>query len=83
MIVVCVYVTALQQYDNWSAVTHSGSHRGEYFLGTLCTKHVLNTLAYLNIVANHVHPFKSSLYPSSHGYFQQVNVLCQRAQLVS
>ncbi len=34
-------------------------------------KHCLNTTAYLSIVADHVHPFMSTVCQSSDGYFQQ------------
>ncbi len=37
-------------------------------------EHRLNATAYLNIVADHVHPFMTTVYPSSDGYFQQGNV---------
>ncbi len=42
-----------------------------YFLGTLChtplvpIEHRLNATAYLSIVADHVHPFMTTVYPSS------------------
>ncbi len=34
-------------------------------------EHCLNTTAYLSIVADHVHPFMTTVYPSSDGYFQK------------
>ncbi len=34
-------------------------------------EHHLNTTAYLSIVADHVHPFITTVYLSSDGYFQQ------------
>ncbi len=37
-------------------------------------EHCLNATAYPSIVADHVHPFKTTVYPSSDGYFQQDNV---------
>ncbi len=37
-------------------------------------EHHLNATAYLSIVADHVHPFMTTVYPSSDGYFQQDNV---------
>ncbi len=36
-------------------------------------EHRLNATAYLSIVADHVHPFMTTVYPSSDGYFQQDN----------
>ncbi len=46
-------------------------------------EHRLSTTAYLSIVANHVHPFMTTLYPSSDGYFQQDNAPCLKAQIIS
>ncbi len=40
-------------------------------------EHRLNTTAYLSIVADHVHPFITTVYPSSDGYFQQDNAPSQ------
>ncbi len=37
-------------------------------------EHCLNATDYLSIVADHVHPFMTTVYPSSDGYFQQDNV---------
>ncbi len=37
-------------------------------------EHCLNATAYLSIVAEHVHPFMNTVYPSSDGYLQQDNV---------
>jgi len=34
--------------------------------------HRLNASAYLSFVSDHVHPFMAATYPSSDGYFQQV-----------
>ncbi len=47
------------------------------------TEHCLNTTAYLSIVADHVHPFMTTVYPSSDGYFQQGNAPCHKAQIIS
>ncbi len=41
------------------------------------------TTAYLSIVADHVHPFLTTVYPSSDGYFQQDNAPCHKAQIIS
>ncbi len=46
-------------------------------------EHRLNTTAYLSIVANHVHPFMTTVYPSSDGYFQKDNAPCHKAQILS
>ncbi len=46
-------------------------------------EHRLNTTAYLSIVADHVHPFMTTVYPSSDGYFQQDNAPCHKAQIIS
>ncbi len=54
---------------------------------TLCLlvpiEHCLNTTAYLSIVDEHVHPFMTTVYPSSDGYFQQDNAPCHKAQIIS
>ncbi len=34
-------------------------------------EHCLNATVYLSIVADHVHPFMTTVYPSADGYFQQ------------
>ncbi len=46
-------------------------------------EHRLNATAYLNIVADHVHPFMTTVYTSSDGYFQQDNAPCHKAQIIS
>ncbi len=46
-------------------------------------EHRLNATAYLRIVAERVHPFMATVYPSSDGYFQQDNTLCHKAQIIS
>ncbi len=46
-------------------------------------EHCLNTTAYLSIVADHVHPFMTTVYTSSDGYFQQNNAPCHKAQIIS
>ncbi len=46
-------------------------------------EHRLNTTAYLRFVADHVHPFMTTVYPSSDGYFQQDNAPCHKAQIIS
>ncbi len=35
-------------------------------------EHCLNATAYLSIVADHVHPFMTTVNSSSEGYFQQM-----------
>ncbi len=42
-------------------------------------RHHLNATAYLSIVADHVHHFMTTVYPSSDGYFQQDNAPCHKA----
>ncbi len=55
-----------------------------YTLGPLVPiEHRLNVTAYLSIVADHVHPFMTTVYPSSDGYFQQDNASCHKAQIIS
>ncbi len=46
-------------------------------------EHRLNAKAYLSIVADYVHPFMTTVYPSSDGYFQQDNAPCHKAQIIS
>ncbi len=46
-------------------------------------EHRLNTTVYLSIVADHVHPFMTTVYPSSDVYFQQDNAPCHKAQIIS
>ncbi len=46
--------------------------------------HHLNATVYLSIVADHVHPFMTTVYPSSDVlYFQQDNASCHKAQIIS
>ncbi len=55
-------------------------------LGPLVSiEHHLNATAYLipSIVADHVHPFMTTVYPSSDGYFQQNNAPCHKDQIIS
>ncbi len=46
------------------------------------SKHRLNATASLSIVADHVHPFMTTVYPSSYGYFQQNNAPFHKAQII-
>ncbi len=46
-------------------------------------EHRLYSTAYLSIVADHVHPIITTVYPSSDGYFQQDNAPCHKAQIIS
>ncbi len=46
-------------------------------------EHRLNATAYLSIVADHVHPFMTTVYTSSDEYFQQDNAPCHKAQIIS
>ncbi len=46
-------------------------------------EHCLNATAYLSIVTDHIHPFMTTAYPSSDGYFQQDNAPCHKAQIIS
>ncbi len=43
----------------------------------------LNATACLSIVADHVYPFMTTVYPSSDEYFQQDNAPCHKAQIIS
>ncbi len=46
-------------------------------------EHCLNTTANLSIVGDHVHPFMTTVYPSSDVYFQQYTTPCHKAQIIS
>ncbi len=46
-------------------------------------EHRLNSTVYLSIVADHVHPFMTTVNPSSDEYFQQDNAPCHKAQITS
>ncbi len=46
-------------------------------------EHCLNATAYMSIVADHVHPFMTTVYPSCVDYFQQDNAACHKAQIIS
>ncbi len=46
-------------------------------------EHRINATAYLSIVADHVHPFITTVSPSSNDYFQQDNAPCHKAQIIS
>ncbi len=46
-------------------------------------EHRLNATAYLNIVADHVQPFMTTVYPSLDGYLPQGNAPCHKAQIIS
>ncbi len=46
-------------------------------------EHLLNTIVYLSIVADHIHPFMTTVNPSFDGYFQQDNAPCHKAQIIS
>ncbi len=46
-------------------------------------EHHLNATAYLSIVADRVHPFMTTVFPSSDCYFQQDNAPCHKAQIIS
>uniref|UniRef100_A0A3B4Z7B4 Transposase Tc1-like domain-containing protein n=1 Tax=Stegastes partitus TaxID=144197 RepID=A0A3B4Z7B4_9TELE len=46
-------------------------------------EHRVNATVYLSIVAGHVHPFMTTVYPSIDGYFQQDNAPCHKAPIIS
>ncbi len=46
-------------------------------------EHRSNATVYLSIVADHVHPFMTTMYPSSDDYFQQYNAPRHKAQIIS
>ncbi len=46
-------------------------------------EHHLNAKTSLSIVSDHVHPSRTTVYPSSDGYFQQDNAPCHKNQIIS
>ncbi len=46
-------------------------------------EHHLNATDNLSIVADHVHPFMTTVHTSSDGYFQQDNAPCHKAQILT
>lgn len=44
-------------------------------------KHLLNAIAYLDIVHDHVHSFMSTVHTSADGYFQQNNMTCNKTKM--
>ncbi len=62
------------------------AHFGAQSTGTtrlVPIEHRLNATAHLSIVADHVHPFMTTVYPSSDGYFQQDTAPYHKAQIIS
>ncbi len=60
-----------QAHQNWT-------------LGSLVPiEHRSNATVYLSVVADHVHPFMTTVYPSSNGYFQMDNASRHKAQIIS
>ncbi len=52
-------------------------------LGSLVPiEYCLNATAYLSIVADHVHPFMTTVYPSFWCYFQQDNAPCHNTHII-
>lgn len=52
-------------------------------LGSVLIEHRVNATAYLSIVADHVHPFMTTVYPSSDGYIQQDNLAYHKVWIIS
>jgi len=46
-------------------------------------EHCLKATACLSIVADHVHPFMTTVYSFAYGYFQQDNAAYHKAQIIS
>ncbi len=46
-------------------------------------EHNLYATVYLSVVTDHVHPFMTTVYPSSDEYFQQDNAPCHKAKVIS
>ncbi len=60
---------------SWHTLTLRGS--------LVPTEQRFNATAYLSIVADYVHPFMTTVYSYSDGYFQQDNAPCHKAQIIS
>ncbi len=77
----CCLVSTVQAGRGWcNGVGDFSWHT----LGPLVpTEHCLNATAYLSIAADNVHPFMTTVYPSSDGYFQKDNAPCHKAQIIS
>lgn len=66
--------------------TAGGGGEGGIFLAhfePLSTELFLNATAYEGIVADHILPFMTTVYPSSDSYFQQDNAPCHKAYVIS
>ncbi len=74
--------TISRVYREWSEKEEISSER--QLCGWICQpiEHCLNATVYLSIV-DHVHPFMTTVYPSSDEYFQQDNAPCHKAQIIS
>lgn len=54
-----------------------------FLLGCVPLEHCCNARAYLSIVSDHVHPFMTTLYLFSDGYFQQHKATSHKARFSS
>ncbi|KAG1931641.1 hypothetical protein F2P79_021521 [Pimephales promelas] len=74
----------LRHSDGWWWWCHGVGIFSWHSLGPLVPiEHRCNATAYLSIVADHVHPFMTTMYPTSDGYFQQDNAPCHKAGIIS
>lgn len=85
-------MVGLEFVVNMKEGIHSDMHQwyigvGNIFLGTLGflipTQGFSNTTAYLSDAADRVHPFNTTVYQSSEGYFQQEDVPRHNALIIS
>ncbi len=60
-----------------------GIYSWHTFVPLVIIDYRLNATAYLSIVADHVHLFMNTVYPSCDGYFQLDNSPCHKAQIIS
>ncbi|KAK0141886.1 Transposable element Tcb2 transposase [Merluccius polli] len=72
----------------WFASCEGAPGRGGLAIGhtgqlPVPIEHRVKATDYLSIVADHVHPFMTTVYPSSDGYFQQDNAPCHKARIIS
>ncbi len=70
-------------HAGWGGVMVWGIFSWHTLVPLVPIEHYLNATAYLCIVADHVHPFMTIVYPSSDGYFQQDNAPRHKAQIIS
>ncbi len=77
------YLVSMVQGGGGGGVMVSGIFSWHTLGPLVLIEHRLKATVYLSIVAEHVHPFMTTVYASSDGYFQQDNRPCHKAQIIS